>query len=363
MFSKYYSLKSILKKEAQYNIIIGERSNGKTYACLKYGLEKYWKDGIEIGYIRRWKEDVRGKRASQLFASLVADGFIEKVTNGEYKTVNYYSGKFYLANYDENLKKFVNAPEPFCYGFALTEMEHDKSISFPKIGTIVFDEFLTRRMYLPDEFVLFMNTLSTIIRHRKTVQIFMLGNTVNKYCPYFKEMGLDKIPTMTQGKIDVYKYGESGLKVAVEYCSNSIVQSKPSDVYFAFDNPKLQMITGGKWEIDLYPHLPKKYTPSEIVFTYFIEFDDNILQCEVIDDGKDVFTFIHKKTTKIQSDDDVVYRLVQSPRPNQIMNITKPFNKMTSLVWRMFQLDKVFYQDNEIGEIVRNYLVQCGKLV
>ena len=362
MFSKYYSLSAILKKDANYNIIIGERSNGKTYASLKYGLEQYVKEGREIAYIRRWKEDIRGKRATQIFAAIVADGLVAKLTKGEYTTINYYSGRFFLANYDDNLKKFVNAPEPFCYGFALTDMEHDKSVSFPKVGTIIFDEFLTRRAYLPDEFVLFMNTISTIVRHRADVKIFMLGNTVNKYCPYFKEMGLDKVAEMKQGKIDVYKYGDSSLKVAVEYCSNAIIQRKPSDVYFAFDNPKLQMITGGKWEIDLYPHLPKKYRPKDIVLNYFIEFDDNLLQCEVIDDGKDTFTYIHRKTTPIQSEDDIVFRLVQSPRPNQIMDITKPFNKMTKMIWKYFQLNKVFYQDNEVGEVVRNYMVQCGKM-
>ena len=363
MATKFYSLKNILKKKAQYNMIIGERSNGKTYGCLKYALERYFKYGDEIGYIRRWKEDVRGKRATQLFAALVADGVVSKLTNGEYSSVDSYAGKFYLCNYDENLKKTIRAPQPFCYGFALTDMEHDKSISFPNIRTIIFDEFLTRKMYLPDEFVTFMNTLSTIIRHRDDVTIFMLGNTVNKYCPYFKEMGLDKIENMEQGRIDVYKYGQTDLKVAVEYCDNAQRQSKASDVYFAFNNPKLQMITGGKWEIDLYPHLPTKYRPSEVVFTYFIDFDDNLLQCEVVDNGKDIFTFIHRKTTEIKNEDDLVYRLVQSSRPNILMNICKPFNKVTQMVWKMFQMDKVFYQDNEVGEIVRNYLGQCGKLL
>ena len=32
----YYSLDKILSKKATYNLIIGERSNGKTYAVKKY---------------------------------------------------------------------------------------------------------------------------------------------------------------------------------------------------------------------------------------------------------------------------------------------------------------------------------------
>ena len=36
--NKFYSLSAILKKNCTYNVIFGERSNGKTYSVLKYGL-------------------------------------------------------------------------------------------------------------------------------------------------------------------------------------------------------------------------------------------------------------------------------------------------------------------------------------
>ena len=45
MTMKYYSLKPILKRKAVYNVIIGERSNGKTFACLKLALENYFTKG------------------------------------------------------------------------------------------------------------------------------------------------------------------------------------------------------------------------------------------------------------------------------------------------------------------------------
>ena len=138
------------------------------------------------------------------------------------------------------------------YTFALSDGEHDKSTSFPNIKTIVFDEFLTNKVYLNDEFVLFMNTVSTIVRRREDVRIYMLGNTVNKYCPYFQEMGLEHIQKMVQGTIDIYAYGESTLTVAVEYCANAQTEARPTaHKYFAFNNPKLAMITGGAWEINI----------------------------------------------------------------------------------------------------------------
>ena len=37
------------------------------------------------------------------------------------------------------------------------------------------------------------------------------------------------------------------------------------------------MITGGAWELDLYPHLPREYEVKDIIFKYFISFNDNVI--------------------------------------------------------------------------------------
>ncbi len=358
--NKYYSLDNILKNNAQYNIIIGERSNGKTYACLHRAIENYVKYGKKTAYIRRWQDDFKGKRGATLFESLASTKAIEKLTNGKWTDVYYYSSRWYLCKWDDKNVR-VNDTEPFAYGFAISAMEHDKSTSYPKVKTIFFDEFLTRQYYLPDEFVTFMNVISTIVRQRNDVKIFMAGNTVNQYCPYFTEMGLSHIKEMDKGAIEVYKYGESKLRVAVEYADSISKKGKPSDIYFAFDNPKLTMITGGTWEMAMYPHLPVKYKPNNVIFTYFMRFNDELLQCEIVHVDNTVFTYIHRKTTPIQDENkDIIYELEYDNRPNHIRNMrhcSLPINKK---IGQFFADNKVFYQDNEVGEIVRNYLVQCG---
>lgn len=354
---KYYSLDEILKKNAQYNIIFGERSNGKSYSVLKYGLENYVKTGKQLAIVRRFDDDIKQGKADSFFDSLIQNGEIERMTDGKYTHVYYYSRKFYLAYHDDNLDKDIKDNKPFAYTFAVNTATKYKSTSYPDITTIMFDEFLERKYYLPTEFPDFMSIISTIVRSRDDVKIFMLGNTVNKYCPYFVEMGLKHVSNMRQGAIDVYSYGtNSKLKVAVEYCSN-LNKSKPSDVYFAFDNPKLQMITSGVWEMAMYPHCPVKYLPKHIMLTYFIDFDDNLLQCEIVDIGTMNFTFIHRKTTPIKDDDnDIIYSLEYSPKPNHVRRINRPVNKWQKMIMQYYYEDRVFYQDNEVGEIVRNFL-------
>lgn len=359
--SKFYSLDGILEKDADYNIIFGERSNGKTYAALEYAIRRYISIGEQSAYIRRWREDMRGKRAESLFANHVANGLISDLTKGKYNEVFYLSGKWFLSYYDKEKGKRYPDARPFCYGFCLSEQEHDKSSSYPDVTTVIFDEFITRRYYLPDEFMLFMNVLSTIIRQRSNVKIFMLGNTVNKYCPYFGEMGLNNIQEMPQGNIDLYQFGQEGATVAVEYCG-TIEKEKPSNKYFCFGNESLQMITTGKWEIAVYPHLPVKYKPKDVLFVYYIEFNGTILQANIIQVEDTCFTFIHAKTTPIKDpDESLIYSLSYSERPNVKRKLISTASDIETKVTRFFVTDKVFYQSNEIGEIVRNYIMTSMK--
>lgn len=359
--SKFYSLTKILNKKADYNVIFGERSNGKTYAALLYGLKRFVTTGEQFAYIRRWREDLRGKRAENLFSNHVANGVIEEITNGEFNAIFYLSGKWYLAKYDAEKKKYHPQNTPFCYGFCLSEQEHEKSSSYPNVTTIIFDEFLTRRYYLPDEFMLFMNLLSTIIRQRDNVKVFMLGNTINKYCPYFSEMGLKQVTNMEQGTIDIYKFGQGGAVVAVEYCS-TIVKQKASNKYFCFDNQNLQMITGGKWELAAYPHLPTKYTPKDVLFVYYIVFNDVILQGNIIQKDSENFTYIHMKTTPIKDEDNaLIYSLEMNGKPNYKRKLLSTATYIEAQVTKYFATDKVFYQNNEVGEIVRNYLMTSAR--
>lgn len=365
MKQKFYTLDNILKFDADYNLIIGERSNGKTTAVIGYCLKKFIESKYtsQFAIIRRWEEDYKGKNGKQMFSAIISLDWINQWSNGEYNNIFYYGQCWYLCFIDKNGTKLNQCPTPFCMGFSLSSEEHYKSTAYPNIKYILFDEFITRKYYLPDEFVSFQNVLSTIIRQRDDVTIFMCGNTINKYCPYFEEMGLSNVKNQQQGTIDIYNYGDSGLKVAVEYCS-SLSKSKKSNKYFAFNNPKLQMITNGNWEMNIYPHLTTKFKPQDIKMTYYIEFNGELLECKIIrsEELKNYITFIHRKTTPIRDDNkNLVFTPNINGKSNYIQKITKPFYPVTKKILDFFNENKVFYQSNEIGEIVRNYIIWCRK--
>lgn len=360
---KFYTTDEILKYDADYNVIYGERSNGKTTSVLRYGLKRHVESGYveQTAIVRRWEIDFKGMKGQQMCENLVNLGWVKDLTKGKYNSILYYSQRWYLCLYSETGEKLAQCNEPFAFGFSLASEEHYKSASFPNITTILFDEFITRDYYLNEEFIKFQNLLSTIIRLRTNVKIFMCGNTINKFCPYFNEMGLTGIKKQKRGTIDIYSYGDTTLKVAVEY-SDFPTKKKASNKYFAFNNPKLEMITQGGWELSIYPHLPVKYKPKECVYIFYIVFDTDILQGNIIHKDNEVFMYIHRKTTPIQEDNKrIVYDFNVNYKRNYRQNFLKPYEKADMKLFSIYKTGKVFYQDNEVGEIFSNYIKECTK--
>ena len=75
---KFYEIRDLMKAypEAYYYMVIGERSNGKTFSALDYCLERYAKNGEQFAYVRRWGEDIRKKNLSELFSGHAESGHV-----------------------------------------------------------------------------------------------------------------------------------------------------------------------------------------------------------------------------------------------------------------------------------------------
>ena len=361
--SDFYSLSAIKKKNAHYNVIFGERSNGKTYAVLSEIINNYVKSGELGAYVRRYREDCRGLSAQQLFAGLVDNGYIENVTNGQYNNVTYYRKAWFLSHIEENEKNCYKDKNPFCYSFALTE---SKGSNYPGITIFYFDEFIDRiKPELTGEFAIFANLISTLARDKAKMKIYMTANTVNYSSLYFREMGLTNIRKMTPGEIDVYKYGNSKLKCAVEYTAHKA--DKASDVYFAFNNPHLQMITGKGdtiWELGLYPHITGlKWTKDKVIFSAFLIYETDIVQMDLVNVNDTMFIFCHMKTTEIKNPDtDIILDLEDKPGFNIIHSLIKSNLRIAKRILWFFNNQKVFYADNSVGEIVRNWFIRSGDM-
>lgn len=100
----HYNLDEIDKLGARFNIIYGERSNGKSYQVKhKKAVEHYLKTGNRFILLRRWKEDISNLWIEQYFA----DVDVEKITNGKYNCIVQYRKVIYFANYNTEKDKVI----------------------------------------------------------------------------------------------------------------------------------------------------------------------------------------------------------------------------------------------------------------
>lgn len=246
---KYYDLTAILSTNAYWNIVLGERSNGKSYAIKKYCFDSYFKRNKEFYYLRRYTEDIKTNSVQNYFADFV--DYLTKITGGAYNEIYVYQRKIYARNKDSKEKILIGH-----YG-SISEYERLKSQQFPNVENIIFEEFITDRYYIDDtnEPNIAMNIVSTILRDR-VGKVFLVGNLVSQICPYFTEWNLSFIRTMKEGEIVTVNL--DGIKLAIERCL-SLNRNN-----FFFGNAK-KSISEGQWETKLYPRLTKPYKEYEII--------------------------------------------------------------------------------------------------
>lgn len=224
-----------------YNLIIGERRNGKSYSVLERIIDKIEMYGEEHAfiYIRRRKRHVVRRKLEELFtdfSDICYDKFGSYITyDGE--------GKFYIMQNGERLN--------VGYKTSIEEGFDDKAYGFgiKKYVTILFEEFMDLS-YMEDEIRLFLQTIGNIVRNEsyQDVEIFMLANTVLKFCPYLDFFGFD-ISKVKMGDIATI-YSKDGGSAALERCKNKVdvIGKRKTSKYFGFDNATANMILHGEWE-------------------------------------------------------------------------------------------------------------------
>lgn len=164
----WYDVGETLSYNCLFNIIIGNRGCGKTYGWKKRCIKRFIEKGHQFVYLRRYHEELKETAESY---------FNDIIENNEFPEVEIkYSGGVYYVN-----------GETAGYAMALTKAKDYKSIAYPKVWTIVFDEFLIEDngfvKYLKHEVKQFLSFYMSIDRYRG-VQVAFLSNSVTMINPY-----------------------------------------------------------------------------------------------------------------------------------------------------------------------------------
>lgn len=362
---RWYDPSNILALDATYNLIYGERGNGKTFAICKLILDAYIDEDLPSAYIRRLDEMIKQGNIETLFSDPSHLKYIEERTNGKYNFVKYQFHGFFLQKRDPETNALLDRDtKPFCRTYAISTTETTKGADRGKVKYVFFDEFITRQFYLQNEVVLFQNLLETIIRKRPGVKIFMVANTVNKHCVYFKHMGLTRVREQKQGTIDTYLLGKAQTKIACEYClDDDAAKSEIADQYYCFDNPQVEMIKNGSWEFDIYRTIPKGVSSLPPELDFFIEFDDNTIRGTIyIYNDSPIMCFTPKTTEIKDRDNTIIYNQdTSSPSPLHQIELARTPTRAQEIILDLFKQHKTFFATNDCGENVANWLKYATK--
>lgn len=189
--SMFWNVKQTLSHNMLINFIVGNRGSGKSFGAKQYAIDRFIKTGEQFGYIRRYKDDLKDT------LPFLFDDIAYKYPDYEFKAD---SKICYIREKPADPDTKWTQNDIAGYGFYLSTADNKKSRPFPKITTLIFDEFLLDKgfqKYLDREPEKLLNLYETIARpgtdHPRVV-LFLLANATTVTNPYFLYWNL-KMPT------------------------------------------------------------------------------------------------------------------------------------------------------------------------
>ena len=107
---EYHTPASYNFNNSNYFVELSERSVGKTTNWLLFGMIMNKHYGTVIQYIRQTSDMITPKYLKQLFETIILNGYIEKITDGEFNNVQLKANKWrYIhVNADGNIDKICD---------------------------------------------------------------------------------------------------------------------------------------------------------------------------------------------------------------------------------------------------------------
>lgn len=163
----WYDINETLSHNCLLNFVVGQRGVGKTYACKRKVIKNFLKRNEQFIYLRRYETEIKAGQLDKFFSDIE-----QEFPNTEFNVRN---SEFYIDGHVGG------------YALPLSKASQFKSVPFPNVSFIIFDEFIIDQgmiRYLPNEVVTFNEMYSTIARLRDVVVMF-LSNAITFTNPYF----------------------------------------------------------------------------------------------------------------------------------------------------------------------------------
>ena len=325
----YYDYHKIISYNVPVNILIGERGVGKTYGAKKYAIERFIKKKEQFIYLRRYHEEI--KKAKDKFFSDVGEEFQDHT----FKTTG---SKIYI---DDTVAG---------YFVRLTQAQDFKGSAFPEVTTIIFDEYpieKNKRTYLPNEGMIIMNILDSILRNRSNVRIFILGNATPdiEYSPLFSFFNL-QLPYTS----DIKLFKEN--TILLQYMKNEEFRNERKDTLIgklAAGTEYEQYAIENKITNKNKDFIEKKKSTAQFYFTFV--YNDNYYG--VWKDYKEGKVYI---TEDYYLNTYVFAIQLKDHKPNTLLISTSKSLKCWKFFIEQFKLGNMYFENQKVKHIAGEVL-------
>jgi len=184
---KWYNWDKISSYNATYNFLVGMRGVGKTYGWQKKVIRAAITKGEQFMYVRRYKDEL--KISKDTFFDAVHVEF----PDWDFRVLGAYAQMAPAVTRDAKKRPW----KTIGHFVALSTIQSIKSVAFPLVTNIGFDEFILEKgmtHYLPNEARAFNNLYMTVDRNQDKTRVFFMANAVSITNPYFLEYDIKPSP-------------------------------------------------------------------------------------------------------------------------------------------------------------------------
>jgi hypothetical protein len=197
VFDSYFSARYILSKKALMNLVLSDRSDGKSFDVKFEALEDYEHSKDISILMRRYKTEITSKMYENFFNEVIAVPKGERFSKWQFKGSKV---GVQVRKSEEDEWDWIVYFVPLSTSSRLKSQIADVS----RIHKIYFDEYVPLdNRYLPDEMHLLLEFYKSIDRDRDNTQLICLGNKVTAFNPFLDFFGFDL--SITNDKIRMYK--------------------------------------------------------------------------------------------------------------------------------------------------------------
>lgn len=310
----FFKLKPMMSNDPDVIVIQGMRSNGKTYGVLEYCIRDYKDHGRRFIYTRRLAESITKKNIAELLDPFMVNPYVKtpliEELWGEGAKIRYNVGKFEVIKPDD--PDFEKEIIGYVESLSTTGTWKSKYSDAQNIYNFILDEFLPLKSEraLPEEINSFEQATSSVFRsHAENCKVFLIGNTVSVYSPYFTNFGINTFSMNQQGKIyNIELPNEVGepTKVAFQWTPSNTKISKQTSKFM-----RSSKIAMGEYEIDPVaeiPHTDNERAHETLLCTFF----DNVM-------GINLGIFLRRAVWYSFETDN--YRTIQKPNVREFLVI------------------------------------------